>query len=124
LSTPRRQALRPPRRTWRRAPSPPRRARGCAGAKQIGELALAFVLSALIGLERGRGILREVLAEATRRGFAVARVATRHREVAGVAAVALTLELHGRGSVQDLALALDELDGVVEVSAAEPGDAG
>jgi acetolactate synthase regulatory subunit len=112
--------------------------------KQVGELALAFVLSALIGLERewrqksaglrthtlvgvgsalflivytdGRGILREVLAEATRRGFAVVRVATdRHG-----ADVALTLDVQGRGSVQALALALDELEGVLEVAAADP----
>jgi putative Mg2+ transporter-C (MgtC) family protein len=64
----------------------------------------------------GRGILREVLAEATRRGFAVVRVATdRHG-----ADVALTLDVQGRGSVQALALALDELDGVLQVAAADP----
>jgi putative Mg2+ transporter-C (MgtC) family protein len=68
----------------------------------------------------GRGILREVLAEATRRGFAVVSVATdRHG-----ADVALMLDVQGRGSVQELALALDELDGVLEVAAADrqPGD--
>jgi putative Mg2+ transporter-C (MgtC) family protein len=63
----------------------------------------------------GRGILREVLAEATRRGFVVASVATHHSE----ANVALTLEIQGRGSVRDLALALDEIDGVLEVATVE-----
>jgi putative Mg2+ transporter-C (MgtC) family protein len=64
----------------------------------------------------GRGILRDVLQEATHRGFAIASVATQHRDTA----VAVTLEVQGRGSVQDLALALDDIDGVLEVAAAEP----
>ena len=64
----------------------------------------------------GRGVLRDVLAEATRRGFAVAGVTT-DRQGLGVA---VTLEVQGRGSVQELALALDELDGVVEVATAVP----
>jgi len=63
----------------------------------------------------GRGILRDVMAEATRRGFAVVSVATEHRPPN----VALTLELQGRGSPRDLALALDAIDGVVEVAAAD-----
>jgi putative Mg2+ transporter-C (MgtC) family protein len=67
----------------------------------------------------GRGILRELLAEATRRGFTIASVATSHHDAGGTAAVALTLEVQGRGSVQDLALAFDEHEGVLEVSAAE-----
>jgi putative Mg2+ transporter-C (MgtC) family protein len=65
----------------------------------------------------GRGILRDVLATATTRGFAVASVATQHHDHD---TVALTLEVQGRGSVNDLATALDELDGVREVNAAEP----
>jgi hypothetical protein len=36
--------------------------------------------------------------------------------------VELVMDVQGRGSVQELALALDELDGVVEVAAGEPGD--
>jgi putative Mg2+ transporter-C (MgtC) family protein len=66
----------------------------------------------------GRGILRDVMAEATSRGFAVVRVATEHR----APNVALTLDVQGRGSVQELAAALDELDGVVEVAATDSGD--
>jgi putative Mg2+ transporter-C (MgtC) family protein len=67
----------------------------------------------------GRGILREVLAEATRRGFVVSSVATQRRDAD--ADVALTLGVEGRGSVRDLALALDEIDGVLEVSAGDHG---
>ena len=66
----------------------------------------------------GRGILRDVMAEATRRGFAVVSVATEHH----APNVELLMDVPGRGSVQELALALDELDGVVEVAAGEPGD--
>jgi putative Mg2+ transporter-C (MgtC) family protein len=60
----------------------------------------------------GRGILREVIGEATRRGFAVVDVATEHHPPD----VALVMDVQGRGSVQDLVAALDELDGVSEVS--------
>jgi putative Mg2+ transporter-C (MgtC) family protein len=66
----------------------------------------------------GRGVLRTVMTEATDRGFAVVSVATEHHPPN----VALTLDVQGRGSVQDLAAALDELDGVVEVSAGEATD--
>jgi len=58
------------------------------------------------------------MAEATRRGFAVVSVATEHH----APNVELLMDVQGRGSVQELALALDELDGVVEVAAGEPGD--
>jgi putative Mg2+ transporter-C (MgtC) family protein len=67
----------------------------------------------------GQGILRELLTEATGRGFSIAGVATSHHDVGGMAAVAVTLEVQGRGSVQDLALALDEHDGVLEVAATQ-----
>jgi putative Mg2+ transporter-C (MgtC) family protein len=65
--------------------------------------------------EDGRGILREVLAEATHRGFAVVEVATEHR----APNVALRLDVQGRGSIQELAAALDDVDGVLEVSAGD-----
>ena len=131
------------------------------GWLQLGELALAFALSSLIGLERewrifvrsdivrglttaaivwmtaaigmacgaglwllaiavvrvvyadGRGILRTVLAECTRRAFAVESIETQRLEPA---AVAVTLELQSRGSVEDLTVALSELDGVTHVT--------
>jgi putative Mg2+ transporter-C (MgtC) family protein len=69
--------------------------------------------------EDGRGILRQVLGESTRRGFAILRVGTRQLEadVGGVAAVAVTLEVQGQPSTEPLVLALNELDGVLEVTA-------
>jgi putative Mg2+ transporter-C (MgtC) family protein len=68
--------------------------------------------------EDGRGILRDVLTECTRKGFAIVQVATRQLEhdVAGVAAVAVTLEVQGQPSADPLAVALNELPGVFEVT--------
>ena len=68
--------------------------------------------------EDGRGILREILAESTRRGFRIGKVATRQLEhdVRGVSAVAVTLELQGQPTVGALAAALSDLDGVLEVA--------
>jgi putative Mg2+ transporter-C (MgtC) family protein len=69
--------------------------------------------------EDGRGILRDVLAESTELGYSIAHVATRQLEhdVAGVSAVAVTLEVQGQPSAQPLTIALSELDGVLEVAA-------
>ncbi len=69
----------------------------------------------------GRGILRGVIGEATRLGFAIVKVRTDElaREIRGVPAVALTLEVRGQPSVEPLVFALDELDGVLEVSTAD-----
>jgi putative Mg2+ transporter-C (MgtC) family protein len=61
----------------------------------------------------GRGILRTVLAECTHRAFAVESIETQRLEPA---AVAVTLELQSRGSVEDLTVALSELDGVSQVT--------
>jgi putative Mg2+ transporter-C (MgtC) family protein len=68
--------------------------------------------------EDGRGILRRILAESTRRGFAIVHVATRQleRQVSGAPAVAVTLEVRGQPSADALAAALQDLDGVFEVS--------
>jgi putative Mg2+ transporter-C (MgtC) family protein len=68
--------------------------------------------------EDGRGILRVILAESTRRGFAIVQVATRQLEhdIHGVSAVAVTLELQGQPTVGPLAVALSDLDGVFEVA--------
>lgn len=75
--------------------------------------------------EDGRGILRGVLGEATRLGFAVVRVHTDALagEVRGVPAVALTMEVRGQPRVESLVAALDEMDGVLEVSTADLADA-
>jgi putative Mg2+ transporter-C (MgtC) family protein len=75
--------------------------------------------------EDGRGILRDVLAKSTEGGFSIARVSTHHLEgrgVAGVPAVAVDLEVQGKGSVDSLAVALDDLDGVLEVTTSDVGD--
>jgi putative Mg2+ transporter-C (MgtC) family protein len=68
--------------------------------------------------EDGRGILRDILAESTGRGFAIVRVATHRLEhdIRGVSAVAVTLELRGQPTAGPLAVALSDLDGVLEVA--------
>lgn len=71
--------------------------------------------------EDGRGILRRVLEECTTRGFAIAEVDT---HVARPGAVGVTLEVQGSGSVQELALALDDLEGVLEVAVTDAGAGG
>ena len=69
--------------------------------------------------EDGRGILREILRESTQLGFQIARVDTRHlgRVGDGAATVAVTLEVVGQPSAQQLAIDLNDLDGVLEVTA-------
>jgi putative Mg2+ transporter-C (MgtC) family protein len=73
--------------------------------------------------EDGRGILRNVLAESTSRGFSIAGVATHQleRDVGGVAAVAVALEVRGQPTTGPLVVALSELDGVLEVSVNDQG---
>jgi putative Mg2+ transporter-C (MgtC) family protein len=64
------------------------------------------------------------IGESTRRGFAVQRVTTQQLgagTVGGVAAVAVTLEVHGQPDVQGLVTTLDELPGVLEVTTTELG---
>jgi putative Mg2+ transporter-C (MgtC) family protein len=74
----------------------------------------------------GRGILRDVLREATARGFAIDDVATetvgQHPATEADAGltprmVGVTLHVHGRNSVNDLAASLSEMDGVDAVLA-------
>ncbi len=65
----------------------------------------------------GRGVLREILGESTRIGFSIAGVETRQlrdddREGR---TVAVTLSVVGQPTVDKLALALSEVDGVIEV---------
>jgi putative Mg2+ transporter-C (MgtC) family protein len=68
--------------------------------------------------EDGRAILRRILAESTRHGFAILQVATQQLEhdVRGVSAVAVTLEIQGQPTAEPLAIALSDLDGVFEVA--------
>jgi putative Mg2+ transporter-C (MgtC) family protein len=77
----------------------------------------------------GRGILRDVLAEATGRGFAIDDIATEpvgarrpadgEHDPADPRIVEVTLHLHGRQSVTDLAAALSELPNVHAVLASD-----
>lgn len=71
--------------------------------------------------EDGRGVLREILGESTRIGFSVAGVETRQlRDDAHEGrTVAVTLSVVGQPTVDKLALALSEVDGVIEVDSRE-----
>nr|WP_236700278.1 MgtC/SapB family protein [Allosalinactinospora lopnorensis] len=70
-----------------------------------------------ISYEDGRGVLRGILALATQQHFAVQEVHTARRQVRApdVPAVDLLLRVHGRGDLDDLAVALSETDGVLAV---------
>lgn len=71
--------------------------------------------------EDGRGILRDVLTACTDQGFTIARVATQSLEgtIESRPAVAVTMEVGkhpGRRHAEDLAAAVEEIDGVHEVT--------
>jgi putative Mg2+ transporter-C (MgtC) family protein len=68
--------------------------------------------------EDGRGILRKVLEACTSRDFKVADVSVDRGEDPGQY-VAVSLEVHGRGSVASLAADLNEIDGVHAVHAGD-----
>jgi putative Mg2+ transporter-C (MgtC) family protein len=75
-----------------------------------------------VDYEDGRGILRRVLAACTARDFKVADVNVDrgegiHEGHAG--AVSVALEVHGPGSVAELAAELGEIDGVMGVAAGD-----
>jgi putative Mg2+ transporter-C (MgtC) family protein len=69
----------------------------------------------------GRGILREVLQEATRLGYSIASVETHQleHEIRGVAAVAVTLEVRGQPNHEPLTASLSDHPGVLEVTATD-----
>jgi putative Mg2+ transporter-C (MgtC) family protein len=74
----------------------------------------------------GHGVLREALALCTRAGFAVADLAVqRLGDDHGLdpRAVAVSLELRGSGSLADLASQLDDLEGVLAVTAEDSNEA-
>jgi putative Mg2+ transporter-C (MgtC) family protein len=87
----------------------------------------ATAVSALrIRYPDGRGILRQILQQATAQGFAIDDVSTEaagYRQPAGdlpsarLAMVEVTLHVHGKQSVSELAAALSELDDVDAVLA-------
>jgi len=68
--------------------------------------------------EDGQGILRKLLAESTQLGFSIVRVRTEQlsHEVHDRAAVAVDIDVRGQPDVEPLATALDEMDGVLEVT--------
>jgi putative Mg2+ transporter-C (MgtC) family protein len=73
-----------------------------------------------VDYEDGRGVLRRVLAACTSRDFKVADVDLERGEGrGGPGAVSVALEVHGPGSVAELAAALGELDGVLGVAAGD-----
>jgi putative Mg2+ transporter-C (MgtC) family protein len=77
----------------------------------------------------GHGILRQVLAEATRRGFAIDDVATetlgpRPESDGHHPMIQVTLHVHGRQPVTELAAALSELTDVHAVLATDAGVTG
>ena len=71
--------------------------------------------------EDGRGVLRDILTQSTNLGFAIARVQTHQLEhdVHGRQAVAVTMEVRGQPTVKQLTVDLNDLDGVLEVTAAD-----
>jgi putative Mg2+ transporter-C (MgtC) family protein len=74
----------------------------------------------------GRGVLRDVLAECTRQGFAISHVATERLEgtIANEPAVAVALEVQGQPRPEGLAARLSDLAGVHEVSAGDFANTG
>ena len=66
----------------------------------------------------GRGVLRDVISESTKRGAAIHHMTTRQIDggrVGEMPAVAVTLEMRGKPAIEDLAVALDRIDGVLGV---------
>jgi putative Mg2+ transporter-C (MgtC) family protein len=85
----------------------------------------AFAISVLrVSYPDGRGVLRQVLKMVTERGFAVDELSTQspggdgtHGDGGeGQRQVEVVLQLHGRGSVNELAVQLSEIAGVLSVT--------
>ena len=75
--------------------------------------------------EDGRGVLREIISESTSRGAAIHRLNTRQVENAeGTPAVAVTLDMRGKPAIEELAIALDRIDGVLGVETSDFSDEG
>jgi putative Mg2+ transporter-C (MgtC) family protein len=71
--------------------------------------------------EDGRGVLRDILSQSTDLGFAIERVDTRQleHEIRGRPAVAVMMEVRGQPTVRPLTVELNDLEGVLEVSATD-----
>jgi putative Mg2+ transporter-C (MgtC) family protein len=76
----------------------------------------------VVSYRDGEGVLRDVLAECTQRGFAVRHLSSR-RDVSeddtAAAVVTVSLDLVGRGSETGLAAALSDLSGVLSVDTSD-----
>jgi putative Mg2+ transporter-C (MgtC) family protein len=76
-----------------------------------------------VSYEDGRGLLRRILTACTARDFKVADIDVERAEPgtedAHQRSVSVSLEIHGPGSVSDLAAELDEIDGVTSVAAGD-----
>jgi putative Mg2+ transporter-C (MgtC) family protein len=85
--------------------------------------ASAYPPSALrVAYEDGRGILRRVLAACTARDFKIADVNVdrlEHGSAGRANGVVVALELHGKGSLAELAVELGEIGGVLSVAAGD-----
>jgi putative Mg2+ transporter-C (MgtC) family protein len=75
--------------------------------------------------EDGRGVLRDIVTESTQRGLAIHRMVTQQIEggrIAGVPAVAVTFEVRGKRTIEELTLALDKVDGVLGIETTDFGE--
>lgn len=74
----------------------------------------------------GQGVLRAVLAACTDRGFTVGERITEHHPADPLAnggrVVRMVLQVHGRGSIPELAETLQSLDGVLQVRSGDVTD--
>jgi len=74
----------------------------------------------------GRGLLRDLLRETTTRGFTIDDISTETTGprggavVSGAATVEVTLRVHGKASVHDLAVVLTEMEGIEAVVTGDP----
>jgi putative Mg2+ transporter-C (MgtC) family protein len=75
--------------------------------------------------EDGRGTPRDVLARSSSLGYTISQVDTQQlaHDVAGVSAVAVTLQVQGQPTVEPLTAALSDIDGVFEVNSTMPDGA-
>jgi putative Mg2+ transporter-C (MgtC) family protein len=104
-----------------------------AGARRLPHSAIA-VSAVRVRYPDGHGILREVLREATARGFTIGDVATETLTLpapdgsadsaASSRMVEVTLHVHGKNPVSDLAVGLSELGNVRAVVAADAHQSG
>ena len=72
--------------------------------------------------EDGRGILRQIVGQSTELGLAIHRMVTQQiegRRIGGVPAVAVTFEVRGRPTIEELTQALQGIDGVLGVEATD-----